>query len=129
MTTALPATSAAPHSRVDARSASVVPEPPLVAPDGRPMRVVHLVAELAPFARSGGLGEAVASLARFQSASGVSTAIVMPLYDMVRNATSAMQPVGDSMQVQVGPRSERVRLWKHVPSADDPLAATDVYFL
>ena len=53
--------------------------PPLHTPDGRAVRVVHIVAELAPFARSGGLGEAVNSLARFQSARGVPTAIVMPL--------------------------------------------------
>src|ERR1700750_161444 len=50
--------------------------PTLASPDGRSVHVVHLVAELAPFARSGGLGEAVASLARFQVASGVPTAII-----------------------------------------------------
>jgi starch synthase len=104
-------------------------EPSLAAPDGRPTRVVHLVAELAPFARSGGLGEAVASLARFQSASGVSTAIVMPLYDRAREAAADMEPVGPAFRVDVGPRSEVVRLWKHVPHAGDPLAQTDVYFL
>src|SRR5689334_4750248 len=68
--------------------------PPLAAPDGRPVRVVHLVAELAPFARSGGLGEAVASLARFQAASGVSTAIIMTLYDRVREVAANMEPAG-----------------------------------
>ncbi|HXT16224.1 MAG TPA: glycogen synthase [Gemmatimonadaceae bacterium] len=103
--------------------------PPLVSPDGRAVRVVHLVAELAPFARSGGLGEAIASLARFQSASGVSTAIVMPLYDRVRDVVSDMEPVGSTFHVQVGPRAERVRLWKHRPQAHEALAATDVYFL
>ena len=50
-------------------TAFVPPSPPLCAPDGRAVRVVHIVAELAPFARSGGLGEAVNSLARFQAAS------------------------------------------------------------
>src|SRR5947207_2748894 len=49
--------------------------PPVVLPDGRRVRVIHIVAELAPFARSGGLGEAVASLARFQAASGVPAAM------------------------------------------------------
>jgi starch synthase len=91
--------------------------------------VVHLVAELAPFARSGGLGEAVASLARYQAASGVSTAILMPLYDRVREVAANMEPAGPVTQVQVGPRSESVRLWRHVPHPEDPLARTDVYFL
>jgi starch synthase len=103
--------------------------PPLVAPDGRAVRVVHLVAELAPFARSGGLGEAVASLARFQSASGVSTAIVMPLYDRVRDAVADMQPVGPEFRLSVGSRVEVARLWKLVHRDGDPLARTDVYFL
>src|ERR1051325_9966570 len=68
--------------------------PPLVLPDGRRVRVIHIVAELAPFARSGGLGEAVASLARFQAASGLWTAIVMPLYDTVRETGADLEPVG-----------------------------------
>ena len=51
-------------------TSAVTPAGPLCTPDNQPAKVVHLVAELAPFARSGGLGEAVASLARFQSASG-----------------------------------------------------------
>src|SRR5882672_9446875 len=58
--------------------------PPLHTADGRAVQVVHIVAELAPFARSGGLGEAVNSLARFQAASGISTSIIMPLYDTAR---------------------------------------------
>lgn len=102
---------------------------PLVAADGRPMRVIHVVAELAPFARSGGLGEAVASLARFQAASGVWTAIVMPLYDTARAAAPDIEPVGDSFRIHVGPRAEEVRLWKLRSRAGDPLAATHVYFI
>src|SRR3954467_6415810 len=96
--------------------------PPLMLPDGRRVRVVHIVAELAPFARSGGLGEAVNSLARFQAASGQWTAIVMPLYDTARRTVPQMEPVGPEFQVSVGPRSETVRLWRLVSAPDDPLA-------
>lgn len=103
--------------------------PPLVSPDGRAVRVVHVVAELAPFARSGGLGEAVHSLARFQSASGMSVAIVMPLYDQVKAMGAEMVPVGPEFQIQIGRRKEPVRLWKYVPKPGEPLASTDVYFL
>src|SRR5947199_1594385 len=106
-------------------AAATPPSPALALPDGRRVRVIHIVAELAPFARSGGLGEAVASLARFQSASGVSTAIVIPLYDRVREVAADMEPVGPAFRVEVGARSEIVRLWKNVPHAGDPLARTD----
>src|SRR5690349_18446267 len=46
-------------------SQSAVPSSltPLKTNDGRVVSVVHIVAELAPFARTGGLGEAVKSLA------------------------------------------------------------------
>ena len=87
---------------------------PLMGADGRTVQLVHLVAELAPFARSGGLGEAVNSLARFQAASGIPTSIVMPLYDAARANVPDIEPVGPAFTVQVGPRSERVRLWRLV---------------
>lgn len=106
---------------------------PLTWIDGTPAKVVHLVAELAPFARSGGLGEAVNSLARFQAVDGEGgglwTAIVMPLYDLARSNAPMIEPVGPAYQVTVGPRSETVRLWRLVPAADDPLAVTHVYFI
>src|SRR4051794_4206000 len=95
-------------------SFSAMPSGPLQTPDGQPVRVVHIVAELAPFARSGGLGEAVNSLARFQAASGQWTAIVMPLYDTARNNAPEIKPVGPAFQITVGPRTETVRLWRLV---------------
>ncbi|HKO14963.1 MAG TPA: glycogen synthase [Gemmatimonadaceae bacterium] len=103
--------------------------PPLLAADGRAVRVIHLVAELAPFARSGGLGEAVSSLARYQAASGMPAAIMMPLYAAVRETAPSLEPVGPAFRVQVANRIERVRLWRLGRSNDDALAATQVYFV
>jgi starch synthase len=102
---------------------------PLQTADGCAACVVHVVAELAPFARSGGLGEAVNSLARFQSAAGLKTVVVMPLYDAVRMTARDMEPVGPAFHVQVGPRSEEVRLWKLLSEPGDALAAAHVYFI
>src|SRR5436305_14058326 len=101
-------------SEIGSVKASTVtpPVPALMLPDGRRVRVINLVAELAPFARSGGLGEAVASLARFQVASGVPTAIIMPLYSMVRDTAPGIEPVGASFRVQLGSRIEPARLWR-----------------
>src|SRR5690349_24713997 len=103
--------------------------PPLVLPDGRRVRVIHIVAELAPFARSGGLGEAVASLARFQVASGVPAAIMMPLYAAARENAPAIEPVGAPFRVQVGRRIEPARLWRLSKRPDDPRVGTEVYFI
>jgi starch synthase len=54
--------------------------------------VVHLAAELSPYARTGGLGEAVASLAKYQAASGIPVTVFMPLYSVVRERVE-LQPL------------------------------------
>ena len=83
--------------------------------DGRAVSVVHIVAELAPFARTGGLGEAVKSLAEFQSASGIPTAIIMPLYRQVHAVAPNLEPVGEPFMVQLGPQQEQARLFQITP--------------
>jgi starch synthase len=106
------------------------PTPPALAlPDGRRVRIIHLVAELAPFARSGGLGEAVSSLARYQAASGIPTAIMMPLYAAVRQTAPALEPVGPPFRVQLANRVEPVRLWRLASSGNEGLAGVQVYFI
>lgn len=99
-------------------SGTAQPQPPVVAPltrpDGSPAPVVHLVPELSPYARTGGLGEAVASLARHQAASGIPVTVFMPLYAAVRDRV-ALRPVGPAFAVEVGPRLETARL--HEPVA------------
>lgn len=96
--------------------AAAVSPPALALSDGRPVGVVHLVAELAPFARTGGLGEAVHTLAKYQCLAGVPTTIVMPLYRMARKTATTLEPVTEPFEVQLGPRVETARLYQ-MPSA------------
>lgn len=105
--------------------------PALTGVDGRPVAVVHLAAELAPFARTGGLGEAVASIARFQAASGVPTSVIMPLYAVIRERGARLQPVGDAFEVVVGHRRMKARLYEHRTSdgAAPPADQARVYFI
>ena len=110
---------AAPVSSARTNSAPKAAAPgtpvPLQTNDGRTVSVVHIVAELAPFARTGGLGEAVKSLAEFQSASGIPTAIIMPLYRQVHTVAPNLEQVGESFTVQLGPSQEPARLWQITP--------------
>lgn len=85
---------------------------PLLSPGGAPVSIVHVVAELAPFARTGGLGEAVANLAKYQRKAGMDVALIMPLYRQVRDVVTDFVPVGDAFTVQVGPRAEYARLFQ-----------------
>ncbi len=88
------------------------PYPLLSVPGNEPVTVVHLAAELAPFARTGGLGEAVSSLAHYQARSGMKVIIIMPLYRQVVSVADDLEPVGDVFTVQVGPRREAARLYE-----------------
>jgi starch synthase len=90
-----------------------VPPPPLTRPDGSAAPVVHLAAELSPYARTGGLGEAVASLAKYQAASGIPVTVIMPLYAVVRERVE-VRPLGPAFAVTVGPRTETARLYEPV---------------
>ena len=92
---------------------SAAPSAPLVRPDGTPAPVVHLAAELSPYARTGGLGEAVASLAKYQAASGIPVTVFMPLYAVVRERVE-LQPLGPAFSVTVGPRTETARIYEPV---------------
>ena len=56
---------------------------PLGSIDGVPVGVVHLAAEYASLARTGGLAEAVMGLAEYQAAQGVPVAVIMPLHRSV----------------------------------------------
>ena len=85
---------------------------PLISPQGKPVSVVHVAAELAPFARTGGLGEAVANLALSQVRSGLKVSIIMPLYRQVQAVVTDFVPVGDPYQVVVGPRTEQAQLFE-----------------
>ncbi len=55
------------------------------------MRVVHLVAEYWPYARTGGLAEAVRGIATHQAAHGISTHVFMPLYRVARERAGALE--------------------------------------
>ncbi|MGH7696506.1 MAG: glycogen/starch synthase, partial [Gemmatimonadaceae bacterium] len=85
---------------------------PLTTPTGEPVSVVHLAAELAPFARTGGLGEAVANLALYQRRVGMETAVVMPLYRQVHDVANDLVPATEPYTVAVGPRQEQAQFFE-----------------
>jgi starch synthase len=87
---------------------------PVAEPGPRRAGIVHIVAELAPYARTGGLGEAVATLARFQSQAGLDVTIIMPLYREVANKRPQMRPLGDPFPVPIGDRLEQGQLYEAI---------------
>jgi len=92
---------------------------------GREAHIVHLTAEYWPYIRTGGLGEAVRGMATFQARAGSETSVILPLYQPIREKGYDLQPVGEEFPVQVGPRSERARLWQATGESE----GVGVYFM
>ncbi len=85
---------------------------PLQSGDQRAVSVVHLTVELAPIARTGGLGEVVSSLAAYQAAAGQQVAILMPLYRQIRDQFPNLEPVGAPFTVGVAFRNHGAQLYR-----------------
>jgi starch synthase len=79
---------------------------------GAPARIVHVVGELAPYARTGGLGEAVATLARFQAQAGLDVAIIVPFYREIANKKPSIKPLGDPFDIPIADRVEHAQLFE-----------------
>jgi starch synthase len=77
-------------------------------------RVLHLTAELWPYARTGGLGQAVAGLADYQAASGVESHVVLPLYREAREHAGPLEPLCDPFSVESGGGPQEVRCLRRV---------------
>jgi len=90
---------------------------PLLSTDQRAVSVVHLSAELAPFARTGGLGEVVGSLSAYQAAAGLNVAVVLPLYRQIRERFANLEPVDDPFVVQFAFRDHGAQLYR-LPVSD-----------
>jgi starch synthase len=107
----------------DGRFLKKQPSQPLLAKDARAVSVVHLTVELAPIARTGGLGEVVSSLAAYQAAAGLNVAIVMPLYRQIREQFPTIEPVDGPFSVSVGWREHGAQLYRlPVEAAVDVIA-------
>src|SRR5688572_14041511 len=114
----------APVRAVPTSTAGIRARRPLPRRSGAP-GVVHLTAECAPFARTGGLGEAVRTLANTQAAAGGGVGVIMPLYGIVSDAWTNLEPVTAPFTIRIGPREERVRLYGATTRRGEP----SIYFV
>jgi len=89
-------------------------------PANQAFRVLHLTAELWPYARTGGLGQAVADLATWQARGSIDASVLLPLYRSVREHAPDLEPVGAPFHVVVGGEVEEVRCWRVPAQARAP---------
>ena len=84
------------------------------------MKVVHLVAEYWPFARTGGLAEAVRGIATHQARSGTPTAVFMPLYRVAREMVPELEPACEDVVVPLGIGDRTCRILQKAEAPSGP---------
>lgn len=89
------------------------------------MQVLFVSAEVAPFAKTGGLGDVSAAVPRYLREKGHDVRVVLPFYRRVREKGGTFSRVIDDASVELGPR--RI----HFSIVTAPLPGTDVpvYFV
>lgn len=99
------------------------------------MRVLFVSSEVAPFAKSGGLGDVSAALPRQLHAAGHDVRVVLPLYPRCRIAAAGEKPrefveVAKNIQLQLGPAPVRFSLYRcDMPNSESGGRTLPVYFV
>jgi starch synthase len=95
------------------------------------MNILFVSSEVAPFAKSGGLGDVAGALPRQLHAFGHDVRVVLPLYPRVRAPGRVFHEVARNVDIQLGPTRVRFSIYR----SDMPGAARDdgtplpVYFI
>ena len=76
----------------------------------KPLKILLIAAEAAPFAKVGGLADVAGSLPRAIHASGHDVRVMIPRYGTIHSDRFHLEKVGEPFQVPVGPGEEHVHL-------------------
>jgi len=82
--------------------------------------VLHLTAELWPYARTGGLGQAVADIAAAQARGGMKAGVMLPLYRTARDHITDLVPACEPFTVALGGISEEIHCWQLADPGSGP---------
>ena len=89
------------------------------------LNILYLSAEVAPFAKSGGLGDIGGSLPKALEAMGNDVRVVMPAYQAIENGYEGVVPLSGTLQVPVRGGTVQAGVFQgHLPDSNVP-----VYFI
>lgn len=95
---------------------------------GEPLRILCVAPEVAPFARTGGLGEVTGALPKALALLGHDVRIVMPLYQTVRDRGFPLTLLPVSLQVPLAFGSRTARGWQsRLPGLETSAKEVPVY--
>ncbi len=95
------------------------------------MKVLHIASEAVPFAKTGGLADVAGTLPKELSAQNVESALILPLYNDVRQSTKDLVSTGIELSVPVGDTPRTGMLWRgKIPGSNVPayFIQRDEYF-
>ncbi len=88
------------------------------------MNILMAASEMAPYCKTGGLGDVICALPRALAREGARVSVILPLYRAVDRAAYGLKPVGKQLAVGMGSRTESCRILR--ASLEE---AVDVYFV
>lgn len=95
-----------------------------------PLRILFVSSEVAPFARTGGLGEVTGALPRALAAMGHDVRVVMPLYQTVRDSKFPLTEMLTDLQVPLVIGSRTAPVWQSaLPEREESAVRIPVYFI
>jgi len=95
-------------------------------PATAPLRIAYVSSEVAPFAKTGGLGDVVGALPRAVADLGHRCAVFLPLYRSAREAHLSLEATDISVVVPIAGQKLSGRIWRsRLPSSAVPVYLLD----
>jgi starch synthase len=95
-----------------------------------PLRILFVSAEVAPFAKTGGLGDVIGALPKALATLGHDVRVVMPFYRTVREGNFALAEAYADLQVPLIVGTRATRVWQSpLPGSEESGHPVPVYFL
>ncbi len=93
-----------------------------------PLRILFVTPEVAPFARTGGLGDVTGALPKALAALGYDVRVVMPLYQTVRDGAFPLTELLTDLQVPLAIGNRTARVWQgHLLEREESSARVPLY--